>query len=195
MLQRNVLEAFCTAPCDLYLQGLVHLQAHDAEALRHHQGVLDIDGLVNPPADVLALIVCNQGPIGLGAIVDLGDPAPKPVLDALIRCQGSLCLNGLQTLELEEAHAIRDRSSRTDLDGLQALDLKTAIALRDCKSVVSLMGVKILDPDVVKVLLQRDRDRGPGLVFSASLPGNLQPHEAKAVEDHPGLSFGNEYGP
>jgi hypothetical protein len=57
------------------------------------------------------------------------------------------------------------------------------------------MGVKILDPDVVKVLLQRDRDRGPGLVFSASLPGNLQPHEAKAVEDHPGLSFGNEYGP
>lgn len=194
-LEGDVIEAFCTAPCDLYLPGLALLKAHDAEALRRHQGVLDIDGLVNPPADVMAWIFCNQGPIGLGSIVDLGDPAPKLVLDALIRCQGSLCLNGLQTLEIEEAHAIRDRRSRTDLDGLQALDLKTAIVLRDCKSVVSLMGIKELDPDVVKVLLLRDRDQGPGLVFSASLPANLQPHETKALEDHPGLSFGNEYSP
>jgi hypothetical protein len=194
-LDGAVLAAFCTAPCDLYLRRLVVLQARDAEVLRNHVGVLDIDGLVNPPPNVLACILCNQGPIGLGAIHGLGDPAPKAVLNALIQCQGSLCLNGLKKLAVAEAEAIRDRNPRTDLDGLEVLDLPTAIALRDCKSVVSLVGVKSLDPDVVKVLLQRDRKLGPGLVFSASLADSLAPHEAKAIRDHPGLSFGNEFSP
>jgi len=194
-LERDVIKAFCTAPCDLYLPGLAFLKADDAEALRNHRGVLDIEGLVNPPPDVLTWILCNQGPIGLGAIRDFGDPAPREVLDALAGGQGSLCLNGLQNLAIEEAKAVKDRRGRTDLDGLEVLDLKTAIVLRDCKSVVSLMGIKAIDPDVVKVLLLRDRDQGPGLVFSASLPANLQPHETKALEDHPGLSFGNEYSP
>lgn len=194
-LQREVLKAFCTAPCHLYLPGLAFLNAQDAEVLRNHQGVLDIDGLVNPPADVLAAILLNQGPVGLGATKNLGNPAPKAVLNALASGTGSLCLNGLQNLAIEEAEAIRDRHGRTDLDGLEVLDLQTAIALRDCRSIVSLMGIKALDPKVVDVLLLRHSGVGPGLVFSASLAENLQPHERKAIEDHPGLSFGNEYGP
>ena len=116
-LERNVVEVLCTAPCDLYLPGLAFLKADDAEALRNHRGVLDIEGLVNPPPDVLTWILCNQGPIGLGAIRDFGDPAPREVLDALAGGQGSLCLNGLQNLAIEEANAIRDRRGRTDLDG------------------------------------------------------------------------------
>lgn len=194
-LTKPVIEAFCTAECDLYLRGLVVLQARDAEALRNHVGVLDIDGLMNPPPDVLVCILRNQGPIGLGAMNNLGGPAPKAVLDALTAHQGSLCLNGLKKLAAAEAEAIRARTHRTDLDGLEILDLPTAIALRDCKSVVSLMGVKSLDPDVVKVLLQRDQKLGPGIVFSASLADCLAPHESKAFQDHPGLNFGNEFGP
>ena len=195
MLQRNVLEAFCTAPCDLYLPGLVHLQAHDAEALRHHQGVLDIDGLQNPPPDVLICILGNQGPIGLGATNDIGNPVPKAVCDALIPCQGSLCLNGLKNLATEEAKAIRDRTHRTDLDGLQALDLQTAIALRDCKSVITLHGVMTLNEEIVKVLLLRDRNLGPGLIFSANLAESLRPHQLEAIYAHPGLQLINELGP
>lgn len=194
-LQREVLKAFCTAPCHLYLPRLAFLNAQDAEVLRNHQGVLDIDGLANPPADVLAAILCNQGPIGLGSIGNLGNPAPKQVLDALAGGQGSLCLNGLKKLAIEQAKAIKARNGRTDLDGLQGLELEAAIELRDCKSVVSLMGIKALDPKVVDVLLLRHKGVGPGLVFSASLAENLQPHERKAFEEHPGLSFVNEYGP
>lgn len=194
-VERKVLEAFCTAPCDLYLPGLAFLNAHAAEVLRNHQGVLDIEGLLNPPADVLASILCNQGPIGLGAVRDLGNPAPKQVLNALAGGQGSLCLNGLQKLAVEEAKAIKSRNGRTDLDGLQVLDLATAIELRDCRSVVSLTGIEVLAPDVIKVLLLRDRNLGPGLVLSANLAENLPPHEAKAIEDHPGIQFANEFGP
>ena len=171
------------------------MNAQDADALRNHRGVLDIDGFVNPPPDVLVCILRNQGSIGLGATNSLGNPAPKAVLDALTQCQGSLCLNGLKKLDKAEAEAIRDRLARTDLDGLQALDMQTAIALRDCKSVISLKGIKALDPKVVDVLLLRHRGVGPGLVFSADLAANLQPHEAKAFEDHPGLQFNNEFGP
>jgi hypothetical protein len=57
------------------------------------------------------------------------------------------------------------------------------------------MRIKILAPDVLRVLLLRSRKLGPGLVFSASLAENLQPHEAKAIEDHPGIQFINEFGP
>ena len=194
-LTKPDIEAFCTEECDLYLGGLVLLNANDAEALRNHVGVLDIDGFVNPPPDVLVCILRNQGPIGLGAMNNLGGPAPKAVLDALTAHQGSLCLNGLQALAVVEANAIRDRNHRTDLDGLQVLNLDTAVALRDCKSVVSLQGIGALGANVVKVLLQRNRKLGPGLVFSALLADSLAPHEVKAIRDHPGLSFGNEFSP
>jgi hypothetical protein len=194
-LHRDVLQGFCVAPCDLYLHGIVALQQPAAEVLKHHQGVLDIDNLQNPPPDVLVCILGNQGPLGLGSITSLGDPTPPEVLRALEQHPGSLCLNGLKDLTRSQAEAISKRKHRTDLWGVANLTPEVAKALVNCDSIITLTGVVQLQPEIVKTLLQHKPDPGTGFVFSTALHGNLLSQDAKAFDGHVGLHFGNEYSP
>lgn len=193
-LKKPVLEGFCKKPCDLYLPGLSTLEPEDAEALRHHEGVLDIENLVDPSPEVLACILCNQGPIGLGSIDTLRHPTPQPVLDALSNHPCSLCLNGLKELTREEAEAIRERTHHTHLQGLSTLPADIARALVNCKGTIWLLGIERLEPEVVQTLLKHRPQPCTGFVFSVNLPERLQRHEVEAFEKHESFWFGNTNG-
>lgn len=192
-LGRPVLEAFCAAPCDLYLPGIVKLDPEDAAGLETHRGVLDLENLVDPPPTVLACILCNDGPLGLGSVRTLGKAPPKMLRRALERHKGLLGLDGLQDLTAETAEAFARRDGITDLRGIAQLPLDVAEKLRNCRGTLNL-GVKQLDPPVIEELL-RHRHIGPGLVFPMHLRANLAEDDARRFEKHEGLHFGDASAP
>lgn len=195
VLSKPVLEALCSKPCDLVLTGLRHLRSEEADVLNRHQGVLDFENLIDPSSAVLAGILRNQGPVALGSVTRLGDPASAAVLHALRHHRAPLGLRGLVTLTVAEAEAIRARTHPTDLSGIRSLQPEVAQALIDCESTIWLLGITHLPPRVIHVLLRHTPQPDTGLVFPAALADSLSRQDVVSIRQHAGLHFGNTLSP
>jgi|688.fasta_scaffold91153_1 hypothetical protein len=183
------------ARCDLRIPNLTTIDEDAANVLACHVGVLDLDSACRMSSNALEALLANSGPIGLGSLPSLGDPASPRVLDALAKHGWPLCLNGLPAITTEQAAAVRDRTSATDLAGIKTLTQPIAEALVHCKGYIWLTGVERLEPVVAETLLKRKANPGGGFVFSVDLRKAIPERFVEAFERHEGISFGNPYCP
>ena len=181
--------------CDLRFPRLVEVDDEAAKVLARHVGVLDLDSACRMSPRAIAAILANVGPIGLGSLPSLGDPAPPGVLKALAQHRWPLCLNGLSELSLVEAAAVRDRTSATDLAGIKTLTVPIAEALLHCKGYIWLTGVETLEPGVAETLLRHQATPHVSFILSVDLRETIPERFVEAFERHEGISFGNPYCP
>jgi hypothetical protein len=185
----------CASPCHLYFPGITTIDEATARSLKGHQGVLDLDNAHDLRPEAVEGLLGNEGPIGLGSLTSLGNPAPPSLLKALAAHRSPLCLSGLTRLEPVEAAAIRKRMGHVDLCGISVLSLPVAEELVQCNGVVWLMGLEELDEGVAEALLKHRPRPETGFVLPVSLRANLTESEVRAFESHEGIHFGNQYCP
>jgi hypothetical protein len=183
------------ARCHLRFPRLVEVGDEAAKVLARHVGVLDLDSACRMSPRAIEAILANVGPIGLGSLPSLGDPAPPGVLKALAQHGWPLCLNGLSALTLDEAAAVCIRTSATDLAGIKTLTLPIAEALLHCKGYIWLTGVETLEPGVAETLLRHQATPHAGFIFAVDLREAIPERFVEAFERHEGISFGNPYCP
>jgi hypothetical protein len=183
------------AQCDLRFPNLTSIDEDTANVLAHHVGVLDLDSACRVSTKALEALLGNSGSIGLGSLASLGDPVSAGVLDALAKHGWPLCLSGLRSITPEEAAALRDRRSATNLAGIKTLTQPTAEALLHCRGYLWLTGVERLEPGVAETLLRHKASPGTGFVFSVDLREAMPERLVEAFERHEGVSFGNPYCP
>ena len=104
-------------------------------------------------------------------------------------------MNGLSALTLDEAAAVRDRTSATDLAGIKTLTPPIAEALLHCKGYIWLTGVETLEPGVAETLTRHQATPHAGFIFAVDLREAIPERFVEAFERHEGISFGNPYCP